>query len=114
MKPAALRWLSRGSAGDFGRILFIVALLASAASALSCDPGEDVTFENRTDHAVSVFRNRDLEANLAPGEKRTFSFIEYQGSETFVARDDGGNVLLQADYTWDDLRRLHWRIVVVP
>ncbi len=114
MSPALRRRSALWRLGTVGRLLFTLVLLVSLAAATACDPGEDVTFENRTDRAVSVFRDKDLEASLAPGEKRTFSFIVYQGYDTFVARDDAGNVLFQADYTWEDLRTLHWRIVIAP
>ena len=103
---------SRSRFAKLGGAFLTAALLVGLAGSISCDPGEGVTYENRTDHAVSVFEGNDLEAKLSPGQRRTFSFIVYEGSRHFVAKDDAGNVVFQADYTWDDLRRLHWRIII--
>ena len=101
----------------FARISFAlsaVVMLSSAVALMACDPGQDVTFENRTGQVISIFRDNDLEAKLSPGDERTFSFITYQGSDPFLAKDETGNVLLKEEYTWDDLRSMHWRIVIRP
>ena len=105
--PTGRPWRTR-----FTATALLLALIAAVAVSVACDPGEDVTLKNGTGVTVSVFREKDLEAKLAPGEQRTFSFIVYQGAQTFSAKDEAGNVIFQEQYTWDDLKRLNWRIVI--
>jgi len=87
----------------------LVVLLTIASG---CDPGHGVTFVNQTDRTIAVYENTDLDANLAPAQQRTFTFIVFEGSRTFLARDEAGNVIFQQQYTWADLKRLQWRIVI--
>jgi len=94
------------------RLALALALTGALVLAVACDPGENVTYKNDTDVAISVFQGNDLEAELSPGEQRTFTFIVYQGARTFSAKDEAGNVIFREEYTWDDLKRLRWQITI--
>lgn len=94
------------------RFLVCMVLAISGVLWTACDPGHGVTYENQTQQTVSVFNGNDLDATLAPGAHRTFTFIVYQGLRTFVAKDESGVVVFQEQYSWDDLKRVNWRIVI--
>lgn len=95
-------------------LVALASLALCFGSTLACDPGKGVTYENKTGQTITVLRNGDIETTLAPGEKKTFTFIEYDGTRMYSARDSAGAILFTANYSWDDLRRLGWRIVIEP
>ncbi len=97
-----------------GLVFLATAMLVGMVASISCDPGEGVTYENRTAQTLNVFDRADLDATLAPGEKRTFSFLVYGGARTYTAKDVAGNIVFQEAYSWDDLRKLHWHIIIGP
>lgn len=108
-RPIAAPGLIRGR---WIRVLVCAVLVASGVLWTACDPGHGVTFENQTQATVNVFNGDDLDATLSPGTQRTLGFIEYMGLRTFVAKDESGTVVFQEQYSWDDLKRLNWRIVI--
>ena len=78
----------------------------------ACDRGEGVTYMNDTNVTVSVFSGRDLDVTLAPGEQGTFTVLAYEGMRTYSARDESGQVIFREEYTWEDLKRMDWEIVI--
>lgn len=93
-------------------VLLAAVLVGTFVPMMGCDPGAEVTYRNETPSTVSVFSNALLETTLAPGEEQTFSVITYEGSRTYSARDESGRVLFREEYTWEDLKRMDWEIVI--
>ena len=90
----------------------LAVIFLSSISIIACDPGHDVTFRNDTQGDVSVVSNGETWGSLAPGEQRAFGVLTYEGSRTYSAEDQSGRILFRAEYTWDDLKRMDWEIVI--
>ena len=94
------------------RIAFAICVLLFLASAVACDPGHTVTFENRTSHTVTVFRGGARDFVLKPSEKAGYTILEFAGPMTFEARDESGKVIYSQTLTWEELKAQDWRIVI--
>ena len=83
-----------------------------AVSGMGCEPGRGVTYENRTNHTVTVFRDGVRDFVLKPSEKQHYSEFKFTGSSAFEARDEIGRVVYSETLTWDELKRRGWKIVI--
>lgn len=99
-----------------GLVLLMVATISIAA--VACDPGFEVTFENKTDHEIRVSVRGNLEAVPAfdavdSGETRALTYLS-RNPERFrvVIVDERGDVLLNEIFTIDELEARGMRFVV--
>jgi len=91
--------------------LVLLILVLAALSGSACDPVHSVTYDNRTDTAVTILYNGHFEASLKPMEKRTFDVIKFSQA-TFEARDSAGTLLYRETLTWAELNERAWKIIV--
>jgi hypothetical protein len=93
--------------------LFLFLLLGLIATGLvACDPGHRVTYENRTNARITVFRDQIEVVALEPSQKREFSTLEFVGTRAFEARDENGRVIYSEALTWMDLKARDWKIII--
>jgi len=98
-----------GAAPASAATLLVLALAAFFSSA--CDPGHAVTYDNRTDGAITILIDGQVEASLRSMEKKTFGLIEFSHA-TFEARDATGRVLYRETLTWAELKERGWKIII--
>jgi hypothetical protein len=79
---------------------------------LACDPGHTVTFENRTNHTVTVLRGGVRDFVLGPSETAGYTILEFAGPMIIEARDESGRVIHLETLTWEELERMDWKIVI--
>ena len=96
---------------QLGLVLIASGLAATVALGSACDPLQSVTFENRTNHTVTVFERGVEFVTLAPSEEKDFDSGEFI-EETSEAKDEGGRVIYSETLTWEELRERDWRIVI--
>ena len=95
----------------FPASLLALLILVLTVFFTACDPGHSVTYDNRTDAAITILVDGQLEASLRPMEKKTLGLIEFSQA-TFEARDATGKVLYRETMTWAGLKEKGWKIVI--
>lgn len=63
------------------RTLLLISAAVIVIAATGCDPGHDITYENRTSYTVTVFQGGGYDATLGPFESRRSSIIEVRRLE---------------------------------
>ncbi len=93
----------------------LLALLVAASllgGATACDPGHSVEYQNRTDKRLEVLINGRPEVTLGPFEKQNLDLLEFRGTQDFEARDEDGRVVYFETFTWAQLKKRGWKIVI--
>jgi hypothetical protein len=90
--------------------LFLAVVIAAAGT--GCDPGHTLTYRNDTGKTVTVSSASTEIVTLRPQEEKKFSTLEFVGEEIFEVRDENGRVIYSETLTWDDLKRMGWKIVI--
>lgn len=98
---------------DRRRCIFAIILLSAAAavSYVACEPGHTVTYENRTDKIVAVYRFGRHELDLQPGETAESSVLKFN-QMPIEAKDESGTAVYSETLTWNELRANGWKIVI--
>ena len=86
--------------------------VAIAAAGTGCDPGHTLTYRNDTRQTVTVSSASTEIVTLRPQEEQKCSTLEFAGEEIFEVRDENGRVIYSETLTWDDLKRMGWKIVI--
>ena len=71
-----------------------------------------MTYENQTDHTVTVFRDGAVGPTLGPFEERESGLFDFDGAITFRAKDENGRVVYSETLTWEELKKRGWKIVI--
>ncbi len=106
------------------RPIWFAALLLATVAALGCEPAISLTVRNPLGFDVSVSLIQispavQDELGIVPmGESRTW-LTRIAGRAGFaskvhriVAKDSRGNIVFSQDYTWDELDKMKWTIVM--
>ncbi len=93
----------------------------------ACEPGGELTVDNRTDGTVTVYSSvvdRDffgptVSHGVVQGKavtKTVGSFVFTSPSKVYRVeiKDDQGHLLLSQDMKLEDFKRINWRITVGP
>lgn len=83
-----------------------------ALAALACDPGHDVTYENRTASSLTIYVSGARDVSIKPFAKETSDLLRFRGAKTIEAKDETGAVVFSKTVTWDDLRRQGWKVSI--
>jgi len=94
------------------RFALVIAVLSLAVVALGCEPGRIPLYENATSQRVTVYQDGIPGFSLGPHESITIPMFkeDWEPSVKVVAED--GRVLLEAYITWDELKRMDYKIVI--
>ena len=94
------------------RILVTLILAIFGLAALACDPGHNVTYENRTASSLTIYVSGARDVSIKPFAKETSDLLRFPNSKTIEAKDETGAVVFSKTLTWDDLRRQGWKVII--
>ena len=89
-----------------------VVALSSLLLAIACEPWDVVEYENHTSERVLVYEGGELQFDLEPGETRKFHATEEVWLSDIRIVTDDGQVILEDNIIWEELRRMDFRIVI--
>ena len=89
-----------------------VVALSSLLLAIACEPWDVVEYENQTSERVLVYEGGELQFDLEPGETRKFNVTEEVWLSDIRIVTDDGQVILEDNIIWEELRRMDFRIVI--
>lgn len=94
------------------RVWVLVVALVLLLGALACEPWPGVTWENATPQRVAVYKDGKFAFRLEPQESQDVLASEdvWRPDVRVVAED--GRVLLEDHITWDELKKMGYRIVI--
>ncbi len=101
----------RGPVARALRAIPAVALL-TLLFAVACEPWDVVEYENQTAERVLVYEGGELQFDLEPGETRKFNVTEEVWLSDIRIVTDDGQVILEDNISWEELRRMDFRIVI--
>ena len=89
-----------------------VVALSTLLLAIACEPWDVVEYENQTSEHVFVYKGGELQFDLKPGQTRKFNVTEEVWLSDIRVVTDDGQALLEDNISWDELRRMDFRIVI--
>jgi hypothetical protein len=90
-----------------------IAFLTVALATIACDPGHDVTYENKTSTKVTVYVYGREDFQLGARKSKKYTVIKFsEGSMPVEARDEQGTLIYSDTFTWDELKAADWRISI--
>jgi len=94
------------------RFALVIAVLVGPLAAFACEPWPTVQWENSTSQRVRVNAYGDSDFDLQPHQIRkiTNSASHWRPEIRVVAED--GRVLLEDHITWDELKKMKYKIVI--
>ncbi len=96
------------------RILLCSGLVVCLFLIVTCsvETSRQFSFENASGATVTVRVNDRLRLQLAPGETKSFNTPNNKGQRHVLAIDEHGAVRLDENFTWEELERRSFSIVI--
>jgi len=94
-----------------GVLLLLSLLLVGACFG---DPAAPIRIENRTDQSLTIFINDIYVGDVAPGVEIKNKRVTFYGEFLIEARDAQGETIHSEKFTYEELKRIDWKVVIPP
>jgi hypothetical protein len=94
------------------RFALVIALLVLPLAALACEPGRIPEYENATSQRVTVYKDGIAMFSLEPHGSTTIPMFKEDWLPNIRVVAEDGRVLLEDHITWDELKKMGYKIVI--
>jgi hypothetical protein len=99
-------------AQNLRRCAVAIAALATVWTAVACEPGRIPEYENATSQRVTVYKDGIAMFTLEPHGSTTIPMFKEDWLPNIRVVAEDGRVLLEDHITWDELKKMDYKIVI--